>query len=253
MLPSLVRYVLTAAIRDRLVVTLIAAMVVSVSLAIFMGSAAISEKGNFAIVFAGAGLRLTGVLALVLFVVFFIRRSFEARDVEFILSRPVTRVEFILSYSAGFSILALLLALVEGLCIYAPSPQSFDYGHLMWTLTIMMENIIMVNVALFFAMILSSAATAAMAAAGFYVLTRMMGQILGIIDGHVAGGSVIHGLENMMQGISMFLPRLDLMGQTSWLIYDPGTANIGFILFQGAAFLFLIVLGALLDLARRQF
>ncbi len=254
MSPALVLYVLKAAVRDRLVVALFLAMVVAVSLSLFMGSAAVSEKGNFAIVFAGAGLRLAGVFGLVLFVVFFIRRSFEARDVEFLLSRPITRIQFIISYAVGFSIMALILGLAQGLCIYAPSPQTFNQGHLLWALTLALENVIMVNVALFFAMILPGAATAAMAAAGFYVLTRMMGQILGIVDAHIATGSMMQGLEQVMQIISMVLPRLDLMAQTSWLIYGPETGqDFGLIIVQGAAFTVMIVMAALLDLARRQF
>ena len=251
---ALVLYVLKAAVRDRLVAALFLAMLVAVSLSLFMGSAAVSEKGNFAIVFAGASLRLAGIFGLVLFAVFFIRRSFEARDVEFLLSRPITRVQFIISYAAGFSLMALGLGLAQGLCIYLPSPQSFNQGHLFWALTLVLENIIMVNVALFFAMILPSAATAAMAAAGFYVLTRMMGQILGIVDAHIASGSIMDGLEQIMQVISMVLPRLDLMAQTSWLIYGPTTGHdFGLIMIQGAAFTAMVVLAALLDLARRQF
>lgn len=254
MSPALVLYVLKAAVRDRLVVALFLAMVVAVSLSLFMGSAAVTEKGNFAIVFAGAGLRLAGIFGLVLFVVFFIRRSFEARDVEFLLSRPITRAQFIMSYAAGFSLMALGLGLAQGLCIYTPSPQSFNQGHLFWTLTLALENVIMVNVALFFAMILPSAATAAMAAAGFYVLTRMMGEILGIIDAHIASGSVMEGLEQMMQVISMILPRLDLMAQTSWLIYGPGAEHdFAMIIAQGAVFTVMVVAAALIDLARRQF
>ena len=76
---ALVLYVLKAAVRDRLVAALFLAMLVAVSLSLFMGSAAVSEKGNFAIVFAGAGLRLAGIFGLVLFAVFFIRRAVTAQ------------------------------------------------------------------------------------------------------------------------------------------------------------------------------
>lgn len=254
MFPALVLYVLKAAVRDRLVVALFLAMAVAVSLSLFMGSAAVSEKGNFAIVFAGAGLRMAGVFGLVLFVVFFIRRSFDARDVEFLLSRPITRAQFIVSYATGFSVMALALGLVQALCIYVPSPQTFGYGHLFWALTLMLENVIMVNVALFFAMMLPSAATAAMATAGFYVLTRMMGQILGIVDAHIASGAMMDGLEQAMQLISMALPRLDLMAQTSWLIYGPAAGqDFSAIMIHGAVFTVMIVMAAFLDLTRRQF
>jgi hypothetical protein len=251
---SLVKYVLTAALRDRLIVSLIVVLLLGASLSVFLGSGAITEKDRFALVFAGGGLRLAGVLGLVLFVVFLIRRSFESKDVEFLLSRPVGRIEFLLSYAAAFSLLGILLGAAQGLCIYIIAPHLFAQSHVLWIVSIMMENIIMANTALFFAMILSSAATAAMATFGLYVLSRLMGQILGIIDAPRRTHLDLEWLEYIMQVISAVTPRLDLLGQTSWLMYGPGDGvGFGFVLAQGAVFTALVVIAALIDLVRRQF
>lgn len=248
----LVLYVLTAALRDRLVMAMIITLVVGTSLAVFLGSAAIAEKQQFALVFAGAGLRLAGVLGLVLFTVFFIRRSFDARDVDFILSRPVSRVEFLLSYAAGLSLLALGMAAAQTLCLYIIGGNLFGPSHISWAVSIAFENIIMVNAALFFSMILSSAATAATATAGFYILARLMGQLLGIIDSTGKGTFIYNLMEYILQAISAVMPRLDLMDQTSWLIYGEAV-EISSILLQGAIFTILIITAALIDLVRRQF
>lgn len=253
MSPALIRYVLTAALRDRLVVGLIVLLGLGVSMAVFMGSAAVTEQSRFVAVYAAGSMRIINALGLVLFVVFFIRRSFEARDVEFMLSRPVGRIRFLLSYAAALSILALCFGAITGLCLYALSPGLNPAGMALWTLGLVAENIIMVNTALFFSMILTSAATAAFAVFGFYVLARMMSQILGIID---SGKSMLQAeiLETVMQGISMVMPRLDLMAQTSWLLYGVGDgAGLSFVLAQGAAYTALIVLAALVDLRFRQF
>ncbi len=112
----------------------------------------------------------------------------------------------------------------------------------------------MINVAFFFAMILSSAATASMAVFGFYILSRLMGQILGIID----TGNKIYNLpilEKAIQLISSIMPRLDLFGQTSWLVYGaPETGiSIGFIVFQTLLFTIIVIFAALLDLKWREF
>lgn len=248
----LVLYVLTAALRDRLVMAMIITLVVGTSLAVFLGSAAIAEKQQFAMVFAGAGLRLAGVLGLVLFTVFFIRRSFDARDVDFILSRPVSRVEFLLSYAAGLSLLALGMAAAQTLCLYIIGGNLFGPSHISWAVSLAFENIVMVNAALFFSMILSSAATAATATAGFYILARLMGQLLGIIDSTGKGTVIYNLMEYILQAISAVMPRLDLMAQTSWLIYSQ-TVEISSILLQAAIFTILIITAALIDLVRRQF
>ncbi len=249
----MIRYVVTAALRDRLIIGLCFLLIMAVSLSIFMGSAALTEQDRFVAVFAAGSIRMLNVFGLVLFIVFFIRRSFETRDIEFMLSRPIGRIQLVLSFAAGFSILAVFMGLISGACVLALSPHLFSSGHVLWTLSLIVENILMVNVALFFSMILTSAASCAFATLGFYVLSRMMSQILGIID---SGKELVNieALETVMQMISSVMPRLDLMAQTSWIVYGPDPQiSYGFVLAQGALYAFLILCAALIDMWRRQF
>ena len=253
MRPVLVRYVLKAAARDRLVLSLLAAFIVASSLSMFMGSSAVVEKNIFALVFMGAGLRMAGVVGLILFVVFFVRRSFDARDVEFLLSRPVTRAQFLLSFAVGFWILAILTALVQGFAVGILTPGFVSAGSLLWTASLAIENIMIVSVAFFFSLILTSAATAAMASFGFYVLGRMMGEILGIMAAGGLGSWLVLP-SHVMTMISMLIPRLDLLGQTSWLVYGTaGSVGYGFLIAQGLVFTALILTAAMIDLVRRKF
>lgn len=247
-------YVLRAAVRDKIVISLLLAMLAGTCLAIFMGSSAVIEGAQSGAVFIGASLRVVGVLGLVLFAVFHIRRSFEHKDVEFLLSRPISRVQFLLSFSAAFSLMAAIVGIAEGICLSVIMPEPFMPGTLLWVTSIVVENIIMVNVAFFFALVLSSAVSGALASLGLYALARMMGEILGIID---AGTGVMPGIEfisAVMKMISSVMPRLDLMGQTSWLIYGPdGTVGYGFLLLQGLVFTALVISAASIDLLRRKF
>ena len=151
---SLTKYVITAAFRDRLLVSMLVIFAIAISLSTFFGSAAINEKQEFTAVFAAGSIRMLNIFGLCLFVVFFIRRSFEAREIEYMLTRPIGRIKFLLSYAIGFSIIAVFFGLISGLCIYFLEPKSFSSGHIMWMFSICIENVIMVNAALFFAMIL---------------------------------------------------------------------------------------------------
>ncbi len=250
---ALMRYVLKAAARDKVIISLMVALALSCALSVFMGSVAVIEQDYFSIVFAASGSRISIVFGLVLFVVFYIRRSFEAKDIEFILSRPLSRVQFLLSYIAAFVVLAVLMGVVQGGCIYAMSGHLFSVGHWYWIVSVIAENMIMVSVALFFSMILSSAATAALACFGFYALARMMGHILGALDGgtDLPGGKWI-GM--VLEGISVVTPRLDLMAQSSWLIYGvDGSINLAVIILQGFIFSAFIFFATSIDLIRRQF
>src|SRR5688500_11896647 len=102
-----VQYVLTAALRDRLFLTLLLVVAAGSSLALFLGAGAVIEADRFALVFTASGLRLACVMGLVLFTVFYIRRSFDGREVDFLLSRPVSRGTFLLAHTTAFSLLSL--------------------------------------------------------------------------------------------------------------------------------------------------
>jgi len=245
--------VIKAAIRDRLVISLLALIGVTASLSVFMGSAAVSESDQFAAVFAAGSLRFAGVIGLVLFAVFHVRRSFDTKDVEFLLSRPISRVTFLFSHAAAFSLLAIVMALVVSAAVAMISFHNFGIGHFLWSFSLMVEFIIMINVALFFAMVLPGAASGALAVFGFYVLARLMGQLLGITEGNLSMAG-FEFLSIVFQGISMIIPRLDLMAQTSWLIYGPnGSVGFVFIAAQCVIYTSLVLSAALVDLIRRQF
>lgn len=248
----LIQYVLIAALRDKMVMSLILILMLGSSLAVFLGSAAITESDQFTAVFAAGGLRICSVLSLVLFTVSFVRRSFDSKDIEFLLSRPINRLSILFSYACAFSFLAVLMSCAVCFAVYAVSPHMFNNGYLLWGLSIVVENVIMVNTALFFSMYLSSSATASLVTFAVYVLGRMMGQLLGIVDSTLVEGTGLYAMA--LQVVSVITPRLDLMGQTSWLLYGVGD-NIGFIevLLQGLLFSFLVLLAACLDFVRRQF
>lgn len=251
----LVRYVLTAAIRDRLVISLVLAILVGSSISVFLGTSSIIEDAQFSLVFASGGLRFTGVVGLVLFVVFHMRRSFDTRDVEFLLSRPITRTGFIFSHALAFSILAAGIGLAVGLGVLMIYPKILGQGgYGLWLASIIAEFIIMANASFFFAMVLTSAAGSAMAVFGLYILARLMGQLLGIAETS-QGSPFFEALDVVMNGVSMVVPRLDLMGQTTWLVYPDMLRDFGygFVLIQGVVYSALLICAALIDLKKRQF
>ena len=250
---SLISYVWRAAIRDKLIISMLVLIALSVSMAVFMASAAITEKDQFSAVYMAGSLRIVSILGLVLFTVFYIRRSFEARDIEFLLSRPISRTSFIISHACALSLIAIIISALCSICLMFPGLNVNLNGFYLWALSVAIESVIMVNVALFFSMFLSSAVSAILAVMAFYALGRMIGQILGILKAGTAGPN-FEGLEITMKAISVLTPRLDMLGQTSWLIYGvEGYTDIIMVIAQIAAFLFLVVCAALIDLLTRQF
>ena len=250
----LTKYVLTAALRDRLLLGFFLLLFVGVSLAMFLGSSAITESDQFSLIFAASGLRIGANLALILFAVFYLRRSFESRDVEYLLSRPISKLQFLMAHFMAFSLLALIVSILVTLTLFAmPSAAVNEPNFFLWGLSFWVELIIMTAMAVFFSLVLSSAVTASLATFSFYALARLIGDILGIIEaGHSAGMYAL--MEKAMLVISVFIPRLDLMAQSAWLLYGvTDHINWPFILGQGLIFTAFVFNAALLDLNKRQF
>jgi ABC-type transport system involved in multi-copper enzyme maturation permease subunit len=249
----LMRYVLMAAFRDRLVLSFTVLVGVCASLSMFLANAAIVEADKFAVVYTAGGLRLIGMIAPVLFVSFYMRRAFDHKDVEFILSRPVGRICFLFSHAAAFMVMATLMTALLFIVMWSlTSGTSQADGLYLWILAVWIEFMIMVCAALFFSLVLTSAVTTAMVSFGFYALARLIGQLLGIVDSGLLHG-VGEWLSVIMQLISMVVPRFDLMAQTSWLIYGASDVNAGFILMQGASFIALLLAASAFDFSRKQF
>jgi ABC-type transport system involved in multi-copper enzyme maturation permease subunit len=249
----LVGYVLKAAARDRLILSCIGLTILGSCLSIFMGGAAMVEKQEFVVVYTAGGLRLLCVFGMVLFVAFYIRRSFDQRDIEFLLSRPLTRSSLIVSHAAALVVVAAMLAVTAAVAVAIISYNLLSVYTLYWVLSLFLEVMMMGLVALFFAMVLPSATVSALATVAFYVLARMMGQLLGILT---IGGMGVWGeiMGAAVKTISVIIPRFDLMTQTSWLIYGPqGHEGFAFLLAQTGVFSFLVVSAAVIDLVRRQF
>jgi len=249
----LIKYVLTAAFRDKLVLSLFLLVLVGASLATFLGSSAVTESDQFTVVFASGGLRIAAILGLVMFIVFHMRRSFETKDVDYLLTRPISRISFLLSHAIAFSLLAIMFAVFVSAAVYFLGGATIESGFYIWSFSLMIEFMIMANAALFFAMVLPNAAASAMAVFALYLLSRLIGQLLGIVETGLDLPGFIY-LSYLMQFISLVIPRLDLMAQTSWLIYGP-SENIGylFIALQGLVYSALLVTASLVDLVKRQF
>lgn len=251
----LVRYVLTAALRDRVFISFLLMLAVGAALSLFFASSAVIEQDRFAVVYMAGGLRLIAVMGLVLFVVFHVRRSFDTRDVEFLLTRPLPRPVFLLSHAAAFSILGIVtglaIAIVVGLWIRNMPDTT---GGLLWALGLCLELVIVANVALFFSMVLTSPVSSGLAVMGFYVLARLTGQLLLITKIGMSDLWIVKALQVLMKLLSLVIPRFDLMLQTNWLIYGMGEGvGYGFVLAQAFVFTLLILAACLIDLRRRQF
>lgn len=250
---TLVAYIMATALRDRLFLAFLLLTTLAAAIGVFIGGTAVVEKHELSVVYVATATRLILVMGLVLFVCFHLRRAFESREVEMMLSRPISRANFVFAHVISFVVLALVAVVIATVVVglvARPEPVAL----LRWSTSLWLECTIMVLTAMFFALALPSAVANVLACIGFYVLARMIGLLTGIAEATSEDAVLLHFAGRVMEAISIVIPRLDLFGQTSWLVYGVGgEISFAVIALQGLVYAPLIVAAAVFDMERWQF
>lgn len=258
--PAVFKYVILSCLRDKTALTLIGLFVFIILISLFLGSTAVIESGPFSLAYGAGLLRLAGVAGLALIVTFSVRRLFEMKEADFILACPVTRPQFTISVTAAFGVIAFILSLLVSLVVLALFWGAVNLeGMVLWSGSIVIEYVLMSAVSVFFAMVITSGAGCVLIIFGFYILSRMLGQLLSIASGmfsEMSATSFIMSISsNILDVLSYFIPRLDLLAQSSWLLYglDGLAHNILVIWLQAVLFIFIFLTATVIDTRKRQF
>jgi ABC-type transport system involved in multi-copper enzyme maturation permease subunit len=250
----ILRYILKNGLRDRLYVGLFIIIAIALGISVFLGSTMLVEQNQSSIVFAVASIRSILSIGMILFVVINISRAFDNKEIEFILSKSISREQFILAYLIGFFLANLIILLPIYLLILIANGAN-KLGVSYWFITLIFENFIVISFALLSSLILKNSFTAILASIVFYALSRLMGMFVMAIelpqDYAVAKNNF---LATGLKILSVIFPRLDLFAQSSWTIYgvqDNGILQIIFI--QFFIYIALMIFMAFHDFKKKQF
>lgn len=250
------RYMLITAIRDRLIAAFLVALAAGVGGAMFLAASALAEKREFGLTFGGELSRTILVLGLITFISFHIRRMYETREIEAILARPISRTAFVLASFGAYALISLLLSIVAPLLLMAAFSAN-GAGLLEWGGSLILEGFLVVGLSLFCAMSLESAGASVMAALGFYLLARSAAFLHAITVNHTAAfdQALLNDVSRwVVEVIAAVMPRLDLFGQSRWLIYGPGGGwGLQELAAQTAIYLPLLLAATIRDLHVRRF
>ncbi|PIR33135.1 MAG: hypothetical protein COV36_03265 [Alphaproteobacteria bacterium CG11_big_fil_rev_8_21_14_0_20_44_7] len=224
-------------------------MICAASLGIFLGSNALSEQIQMSMVYAAGAVRLVMILGLVIFTAFSIRRFFENREIDLMLVRPISRVKFIFAFWVGFSLIALAFVLFTSILFYFFTVPNLE-GFVIWSLSLLLETIMVLALVMTASLILKSAVSAVMMTLGFYVLSRMSGFILMIVTKPGSNGF----FDNAFLSFSSLIPRMDFFGKTEWLVYGvENQSEIGLFAMQAAIYIPLLLALAIIDFKKKEF
>ena len=248
-----IRYILITALRDRLFLALMIGIAFACIISATLGSTAFIEETEMTVTYAAGSSRVILMVGLIVFTCFHIRNAFETKEIDVILSRPISRSNLVTAYWLGFALVALLLCLPIIVIIGLIGMHSFA-GFAGWAASLILESFLVVALALFAALTLRSAVASVMACMGFYVLSRMMAFFVATSQSHLVAESRMSWLRYALKGVSTIVPRLDLFAKSKWLIYgfDASQEWIIFIS-QAAIFIPLLLAASIIDFRRKQF
>jgi ABC-type transport system involved in multi-copper enzyme maturation permease subunit len=173
------------------------------------------------------------------------------------LSRPISRAKFVVSYWLGFSIVSLLILTLFSLFMVFFLQYNYD-GLSLWVTSMAMEILIMTAFALFASIILRSSVTSVLLCFGFYIVSRMMGFFSYILDKHHSFDLLSFDFyaQKVIWLASYLLPRLDLFGQSKWLTYGIDSITISNFVIpvaQSLIYIPILLIFAIIDFSKKQF
>jgi hypothetical protein len=248
-----IRYLLLTALRDWLFFALPLGVLAIMALSLFLSSTSLVEEREMSLVLSAGLSRIYIMIGLILFICFHVRRSFENREIEMFLSKPMSRASFVLCYWIGFSVIAALFVIFLFVVLLLFIPTNYS-GFIGFAASMFAEAMIVTAFALAASLIMQSAVSAVLASFCFYFIGRMMGYMLAFLDRPgTFNPSLNHWDDFVMAGTSMLLPRLDLFGKTEWLLRGFELSGLWPFLVQSAVYIPLLLLMGMYDFTRRQF
>jgi hypothetical protein len=221
---NLARLVLLEARRGALPWLALAAVALSLCLAVFLSHMALTESRMLQAAIVAAVLRACAVFLMAAHVCASVLREVHDKGLELMLSLPLTRSAHYLGRFLGFAVCGLLLAAFFALPLLGLAPAD---AVTRWAISLALEVALVVAAALFFAMSLSQLLPAITATVGFYLLARSMAGIQAIAAGpHRDEGLADRVARWAVDGVALLFPRLDAVTRTDWLLYAPPPASV---------------------------
>jgi ABC-type transport system involved in multi-copper enzyme maturation permease subunit len=258
---SIIEYIMLTARRDWLFLGVFILMVLVILGGVIIGGTSVVEQTQTVTALVAGSVRYLMVFGISLFTCFHIKRSFDNREIDFFLSKPITRTKFVISYLIGISVIMLGMVIPTIIFMMSVKQLGLFYGlhmnYLAWGLSLIMEMIIVVSFAIFASLLLKSSIAAMLATMGFYLFSRIVGYFFTMVSNPAAVGktTILGKLSSkIMWLLSMIFPRLDQFTQSEWLIYGVSNwSEYAIFLGSGLIYVTLITLMSLFDFRRHEF
>ncbi len=249
------RFILLTAIRDRLFPVLIILMAALLGVTMALSETVMLEEAELHLAMSAGIGRIVLNMGIAIFVCFHVRALYENREIDVMLSRPISRPQLVFAFWFGFAIVAALLVLALTLMLLVLKPNSVP-DLAIWSASLLLESWVVVAIALFASLTNKSAVTSVLVSFTFYTLGRLMAFFVATAQSRINAGNewVAMILRNTVEVVSVVMPRLDMFADTSWLVYGlKDGQEVLYFAAQSLIFIPFILAIAIIDFCRKQF
>lgn len=248
---TIARFTLVEAIKNRLFLLAIVAIIILFGLAVFIGELAITETAQIQVVILASALRLFAITIVSLFVITSMVREFSDKGVEILLSLPLPRYEYYFGKLLGYALLSLVMAAL------ASVPLLFFAGTgaiSIWFLSLCCELLIIIALSLISLFTFTNITSAYIAVMAFYLLARSIESIQLLSASPILEFKTFSQefMNHLVDIIALVLPDLGSFTNSSWLIYEIEVAEILPVLLQTVIYFSILVSAGLFDLYRKN-
>ena len=250
----ILKYIFLTAIRDWLFLGLFICLLCSFGLSSFISNAALSEEMAMQLALFGGTSRLIIAFGMILFICFHIHRAFETKEIQYIMSKDISRYKFIFSYWLGFNCITILL-LIPVYILMLIAKANFG-GLTQWIVSLWLELLTISTFAIIGSLILKSAVSSVLGTTGFYLASRLMGFFnadLSFVYQGKADKIFTNTSAFLMRCLSTLFPRLDLFAQTKWLVYGAEYDLFKVIILQAIIYIMIMLCIAFYDFRKKEF
>ena len=241
------------ALRNKVLYSIVAFAALVVAVAALFGSVSIGNQMKFVKDFSLAAISLFGVVIAVALGVSMLSKELGRRTILNILSKPVARWQFILGKFAGLTItVTIVVACMTAalIAIVAAFEGTVDSGLVVAGLTVVLELMIVVAIALFFSAVVVTPTLAGM----FTIAAFIAGRSAGYLDYFRGndGNPAIRGVATLLYWILPHLNRLEVADQ---VVYGDALSlgTLGLAAAYAAAYTAVLLLLSVALFQRREF
>lgn len=248
---KILQYIVTSIKRDGILTATLLFAAIAILFSFALGYTLVLEAKEAQIVYSAGYLRLVMVFASIIFPIIFVRKFIEGKEAEFFIASKVKRSHIIYSIFLAYTGVIVLSSIISFLAVYILYYSQINtYGMLTYILAIMLESMVCIAFSLFVSISIEKLSFCMISSIVFYIISRTLGMLVaGLTASFNSASEVFNGL---LSAISFLIPRLDLVANSSWLLY--GTEGANFIaLLQTAIYTLFLIFASIYDFNKKQF